>query len=306
MSFLFVTYPMSLMTASFLFLLGILLSTFFVNLFFISFVIFLLYTDCLTIVPLLRYLEVFLTYIFQNYIPTIKKNIQKVFPVESKGGLKQGIYLFHPHGLFSIAHAFHVGSTMTEWPVKKIKGTVHSLLTSCPIIKDLINYNNTFVPSNYEDMKNVLENGKSLSVCLGGLNESKYTDMYKMIVNIKHRKGVFRMSLETGIPLVPVISYNENQVYQRIENPLISYLESVVGLRINIPTLASVVQWLSIVKRPLSYTIPTYIGEALNVGEAHIPKNNEIISLRERYFVALKKLYLETRPETYTEDIEII
>jgi len=251
-------------------------------------------------------LDKFLSYMFQNYTPTVKKNIQKVFPVIGGGASKQGIYLFHPHGLFSIAHAFHIGSTMTEWPVKKIKGTVHSFLTSCPIVKDIVNYNNIFVPANYENMKEVLESGNSLSVCLGGLNESKYTDIYKMIVNIKHRKGVFRMSLETGIPLVPVISYNENQVYQRIENPFIRFVESIVGLRINIPTLASAIQWISIVKRPPSYTIPTYIGEPLVIGEAHVPKDDEIISLRERYFAALKKLYLETRPETYTEDIEII
>ncbi len=114
------------------------------------------------------------------------------------------------------------------------------------------------------------------------------------------------MSLETGMPLVPVISYNENQVYQRIENPFILYVESIIGIRINIPTLASVVQWISIVKRPPNYTIPTYIGEALEVGEGHVPTEQEIIELRERYFVALKKLYLETRPKTYTEDIEII
>ena len=228
-----------------------------------------------------------------------------MFPVIG-GASKQGIYLFQPHGLFSIAHAFHVGSTMTEWPVKNIKGTIHSLLTSFPILKDIVNYNNTFVPANYQDMKGVLENGKSLSVCLGGLNESKYTDIYKMIVNIKHRKGVFRMSLETGIPLVPVITYNENQVYQRIENPFILYIESIVGLRINIPTIASVIQWFSIVKRPPSYTIPTYIGEPLDVDEAHVPTEQEIVDLRERYFAALKKLYLETRPETYTEDIEIV
>ena len=114
------------------------------------------------------------------------------------------------------------------------------------------------------------------------------------------------MSLETGIPLVPVITYNENQVYQRIENPFIRFIESIIGLRINIPTFASVIQWFSIVKRAPNYIIPTYIGEPLVVGEAHIPTEKEIVKLRERYFVALKKLYLETRPETYTEDIEIV
>ena len=56
----------------------------------------------------------------------VTKHLQESFPVEVRGTLpKKGIYLFHPHGLLSMAHMTNIGQkAFSNWPVKAIRGCV--------------------------------------------------------------------------------------------------------------------------------------------------------------------------------------
>lgn len=41
---------------------------------------------------------------------------------------------------------------------------------------------------------------------------------------LKNRTGVFRMALETGTPIVPVLTYGENELFPSMDSPMLRTL----------------------------------------------------------------------------------
>jgi hypothetical protein len=156
-------------------------------------------------------------------------------------------------------------------------------------------------------MKNALQNGDSISVALGNATEGKYTDDNRITAIVKSRKGIFKMAIETGISLIPVLSYGEQCMFKQINSfGLLEWLSKIIGLQINVPNFSSMKEWFSIYDKPLDKKIITYIGDPVEVGEARTPTSNDIDELRNKYMEALKQLYRDTRPSNYEEEITLI
>jgi hypothetical protein len=260
--------------------------------------------DCITVRPILIQIDHLITLFFKDSMEAIKNNIRESFPVKGVIGDQQAIYLFHPHGMFSLSHLFHIGSGLTDWPVKSIRGTLHANFLKLPFFKDFCS--TKWVASQYELMKKVLEDKGSLSVSLGGKSEGKYIHTSKLTLIVKKRVGIFKMALETGVPLIPVLVYGEHTQYKRSTGAVFDILKLLTGIDIVFPTLQSLMEWCSIYKTPLTHTIDTHVGEPVSVGPAHTPTDKEIVTLRNRYIVELKKLYAKTKPEGYDAELEII
>jgi len=235
---------------------------------------------------------------------TIKDNIRESFPIKGTIHNEQAIYLFHPDGMFLLSHLFHIGSDLTDWPVKSIRATLHANFLALPFFKDFCG--TKWIASEYESMKKALQEKDSLSVSLGGISEGKYVNTSKLTVIVKKRVGVFKMALETGVPLVPVLVYGEYTRYKRSTNILFNILKSLTGINLVFPTFESLIEWCKIYKTPLIHTIDTHVGQPIAVGPAHTPTENEIVALRNKYIIELKKLYSETRPSEYDTELEII
>jgi hypothetical protein len=218
------------------------------------------------------------------------------------------IFLFHPHGVFALANGLHVGTELTDWSTRPIKGTALNALRLLPFGQELFDKLH-FVPSNYDDMKSVLDNNESLTICLGGAREILETKAGHMRLSIKKKRGAFRLALQKGVPIVPVISYGENELFELMDSPILSWMHQKLihyGLYIYIPTFKSCKKWYGILTNPLAEPIRSVVGEAIEVPEAHEPTEREIDELRERYFVDLNELYRKTRPSTYAEDLIIV
>ena len=304
MSIFYTTYPISVV---FIFVvLCILFVISLTNIVLASVFLWLTYMDCISITPIIKIVDDTLGILFKDSIATVKHNIKESFPVfgntEYKG---QAIFIFHPHGIFSLAHTFHVICNTTDWPYKRMKATVHAIMGKIPLIKDF--HNNICIPSNYETMKDVLLDGKSLSLGLGGRTESRIINRNKITAVIKSRRGIFKMALETGVPLIPVISYGENNVYQKMDSSISDCIEYLIGFNIPIPTLESLKAWFQIYKTPLKEPIKTYIGEPITMSPPVAkPTDAQIEELRSRYIAAIEKLYRETRPEDYEAELEVV
>ena len=260
--------------------------------------------DCITVRPILTYIDELIHYFFKDSMTTIKHNIRESFPVKGNVSNHQAIYLFHPHGMFSLSHLFHIGSGLTDWPVKSIRATLHANFLALPFFKDFCG--TKWIASDYESMKKALQANESLSVSLGGISEGKYINTSKLTLIVKKRVGVFKMALETGVPLVPILVYGEHTRYKRSTNVIFDILRSLTGIDLVFPTLESLIEWCRIYKAPLTHTIDTYVGEPVPVGPAHPPTDKEIVALRTKYITELKKLYAKTKPEGYDAELEII
>lgn len=241
----------------------------------------------------------------------IIENLKKSFPVEIMGTLPdKGIYLFHPHGVLTLAHMINIGlPSISNWPVKNIQGTaLYSFWYSFGIREIL---DGTFIPSKYDDMKNVIDKNMSLSVSLGGIEEMKYVRKHHIKLKLKDRKGIFRLAIETGTPLVPVLAYGENEACDNLGtwkgfDWINESLYRTVHCNLIMPSWAIFEKYFSISHKPFDTPIVSVIGEPVAVGPARTPTEEDIRVLRNIYIKRLRELYKNTKPPQYSEELEII
>jgi hypothetical protein len=305
------TYPLSFIILLLGFISGIFISLIlFGSLTFIV-IIMLIFIGSIRIMPIIEIFNNIILNIFPERIENLVNNLHKSFPVIYSNSIihnKQYIYCFHPHGLFTISHYLHIGTNFTNWKDRNIKGTALHIIWKLPFGKELTEMYN-FVQSNYDDMKNVLKNKQSLSVTLGGVKEMPLSCDNKITLNIAKKRGIFKMALETGIPIVPIIVYGENEIYKIYNNKLFNYINKFLlqyNIYIPVPTLESCLKWLSLFNKPFDIPIKTYVGEPIQVTKKDNPTESDINKLREIYFNGLRKLYNNTRPESYDKELYII
>jgi 2-acylglycerol O-acyltransferase 1 len=165
------------------------------------------------------------------------------------------------------------------------------------VISDIARYAGV-ISSDYGTIKKTVERGESVSVMLGGVREMNLADPRKMVLYVKKRRGIFKIAAETGTPLVPVITYGENELFPRSDNWAIEqmnvWLHSSFGLSIPVPSWTSLIHWFEISYRPLK-PIPTYVGSPIT------DKDPEL--LKEKYINAVQTLFSNTSPPDYSLDI---
>jgi hypothetical protein len=262
----------------------------------------------LRIIPFLELLGRLFEALFPEIRERIQENLKESFPIHGTGASTPSIYMWHPHGLFSMSHFFHIGTKFTDWPVRSIHGTAIHWFWWIPFGKELLE-SAGFIPSHYKSMKKVLEDGDSLSVTLGGVREICYCEPGVMRLNIANRKGIFKMAIETGKPLVPVLVYGENELYDLVKNPWFDSLNRFLveyALYIPIPSLKSCWNWIQLSHKPLETKVESFLGEPVSAGPPREATEEDIIALRENYFKALRELYAKTRPAHYKSELEII
>jgi hypothetical protein len=252
--------------------------------------------------PLLDLIPNTLILLFREHYEKIKENIRKLFI--TKGNLtikRQAIYSFHPHGASASSLSFNILNPLSDWPYKNIKLILRDIMYEIliSIFKELNNY---VVSSNYASIKDVLKQGKSLSLYLGGQTEMFHLTDYKIVAKVKGRRGIFKMAIENGVPIVPVLVYGENELTGNVYRVKIP----ILNITLTIPSKRFFKNIISVMNGSLKDKIYTHVGDPIEVGEARTPTEEEIVTLRERYIQALHELYKNTKPEGYAEHLEVI
>ena len=120
-----------------------------------------------------------------------------------------------------------------------------------------------------------------------------------MKIVLKDRTGVFRLALETGTPIVPVLTYGEQELFPQIEHPLLQmlnrWLYSQFGLYVPVPSLTSLMNWIQLSETPLP-PIRSCAGTPIPVTKSLNPTVGEIEKLRATYVEHLQALFEKTAP----------
>ena len=305
------TFPFSFIFSLFVFVLGAGISAVLFGL--LAFAIFIAcaYLGVIRITPLFNLMTSVMKFFWPEKVDRIAESIRKSFVLEypdGKPAKESQIFLFHPHGAFTVAYFLNIGTKFMDWQSRPIKGAALHLLLNLPFAQEFFDTLH-FVPSSYDAMSTVLKDGESLGVCLGGAREVLYTEAGRMRLSIARKRGVFRMAIEQGCGLVPVLTYGENELYELNTSPWLTWLNSKCvqyGFSLPIPTWESCERWFGILENPLAVPVRTVVGAAVRSAAKAGPSDADISELRERYFVALRDLYARTRPSTYAETLEIV
>ncbi len=216
----------------------------------------------------------------------------------------KSILIWHPHGLMSVTSAIHNAFGITSENYTPTKIVSLDLYHNIPILRDMMR-NLNVVSSNYESIKSTLQT-ESVSIMLGGVKEILNTEPNRMICVISNRTGIFRMALETGSSLVPVITYGENELFSPCRHDVLDTMNTMLyntfRIALPIPTWESLKNWVNLYKEPLK-PIDTFIGNAIPVTKIEHPTRANIEELRQTYIEEVKKLFELTNINGYVLEI---
>lgn len=231
---------------------------------------------------------------------SVEANLRETFPmVECPADLPPTcIFIWNPHGLISISSVLFNSLRVCSHPAYRANHAVSlPFYQYIPVVSDIARYAG-IISSDYGTIKKTVEKGESVSIMLGGVREMNLADPHKMVLYIKKRTGIFKIAAETGTPLVPVITYGENELFPRSNNVIVAasneWLHSVCGISLPVPSWSSLLHWFELSYRPLK-PIPTYVGAPVTDKDPDL--------LKEKYMKAIQTLFDKTSPPDYSLEI---
>lgn len=131
--------------------------------------------------------------------------------------------------------------------------------------------------------------GTAMIIALGGAEEFKHMKEGTMDLVLKKRKGFIKIALTTGVDLVPVIGFGENEIFKRITHPLFQPLHKLFHFifKSSAPLFMGKT-WFGF---PARHPLVTVVGSAIRVEKIQYPSKQQIDELHEKYMQSLQKLY---------------
>jgi hypothetical protein len=291
-----ILFPFSYLGIAFGFLIGIGITAVCFGFLSVGVILVCIFMGMIRIMPLVNLCKRFINALLPDKLDIFGKNIKETFKIRRNPDVSSEgkyIYMWHPHGVFTTSQFFHIGTKLTEWPSDlKVKGTAFNGLLMLPFMSEFFEELGA-VPTEFHAMKKTLET-TSLSVAPGGMREM----LHPGSAILSKRKGIFRMALETGASLVPVISVGEDALCQIVELP--SWIQDFFepyDACICIPNMKSLVKLLTIFHKPVTPVI-SVMGAPIAVKKNETPSEKDISELRTRYIKELKELYKKETGET--------
>ena len=239
--------------------------------------------------------------VFSESIAEVESNIRKTFHIKFLYEVPEiSIRIWHPHGIGSASQAVH-NVHLIDPSVSRARGVCHSVFHYIPIISNIVRINK-LIPSDYETIKRVVKN-ESIIISIGGVDEMGRSKPKQLELVIRKRKGIFKIALETGTPIVPVLTYGENELFPETDNKILlsinKYMYDTFRLRSPYPSLESLQNWLKLTTQPLD-PIYTYTGRPIYVKKIENPTIRQIDIVRRIYIQRVRELFKETNNGEYT------
>ena len=198
----------------------------------------------------------------------VKKNVEDSFLFETTESIEApALYICHPHGLYGITWFIHFAVCISKWPFEKRPVlAVHSIFFQLPLLREIFKAHRC-IEATDKAIENALMEGNSVALLVGGIEELHLTQPGALNLVLQKRQGYARIAQKTKVPIVPVISPKENDlfpptnlwIWKKIQN----FLYQSFRIAIPLPSLESISSWLTISYKPFQKPLLTYIGKPL-------------------------------------------
>lgn len=276
--------------ACFVFLLGLLClfsGTFFVLLFAAYGVYSFLHTS-----GLITKMGGFLKHLFSYADTSIVENIKSSFLLKNSEKLPNGnaVYICSPHGIVGYSWFFHFTYCLSSWPSTSPRPflAIHSILFKFPFVRELFAGSRCIEASDAE-IRKYLEKGESVAIALGGIEEMTYSGKESVKLVMKKRKGYARLAKEAGVPIVPLYTMGENELFT-VEKGYIwrvfsSLMYKVTGLQFPLPSWTSMKNFAKILEKPLEKSVQTFVLNPIDTqNKEEKTIRNECVSRLQTFF----------------------
>ena len=180
----------------------------------------------------------------------------------------------------------HFCYELSEWPQDKLKPIVaiHSILFRLPIVRDILEQFRC-IEAKEEVIKYHLNQGKSVAVVTGGIEEMSHNGEETIKIVLKKRKGYARIAKECNVPIVPMFTLGENELFPNETFWLWQHVTNLIykwtNIYVPMPSWRSMKQWAMILRKPLDEPIRTFTLGVIDT------KQKEEIDIRKQ----CEKLY---------------
>jgi len=247
----------------------------------------------------------FIRQVFAGGIAKIERNVRKTFEIKPLYPIPpKSINIWHPHGLLAVTPGIHNAYRITSPRYKPTKFAVANIFHIFPFVRDWMKITHT-ISADYPVIKKTAEK-ESVSIVLGGGKEMHLSNGKNLKLVIKERTGIFRLALETGTPLVPILTYGESELFPTLDNSFYAcfreFLYDMWKIPAPLPTITSVQNWLALWDGPLPQVV-SYMGKPVYVKKIEKPTPAHIEKLRSIYIRRVQDLFHTTNNGEYTLDI---
>jgi len=241
-------------------------------------------------------------FVHSDFIKKLEGNIRETFQIKVLHPIpERSIRLWSPHGISAVAVGIHNGFQITDEKLTPSKIVTHSGVRYFPIFRDILRQIHCIF-SDYGEIKEALKTN-SITMVIGGVDEMRRLHNKVIELVITRRKGAFRLALETGTPIVPVITYGEVEVFPESDDQVLARLNTYMfeHFRVSLPfpTFKSLTNWTNLASKPLD-PILTYTGRPIYVKKVEHPNEKHISNLRTIYIERMEELFKETNPGDFT------
>lgn len=196
----------------------------------------------------------------------IQKNLQDSFHLVGKDRLPEtpALFLCHPHGLIGYSWMLHFCYGIHSWPQDTPKPLVaiHSILFRIPLVRDVLEQFRC-IEAKEDIIKDHLKKGISVAIVTGGIEEMIYNGDTTVKLVLKKRKGYARIAKEMNVPIVPLFTVGENELFPTepfwLWKLVAEWIHTYTRIYVPLPSWTSMTQWAHILRKPLETPVETFV-----------------------------------------------
>ncbi|KAJ0412613.1 hypothetical protein ATCC90586_006980 [Pythium insidiosum] len=135
---------------------------------------------------------------------------------------KRYLFVIHPHGIIGFgawltfaADAAGLSRKNRDLDVALATVNVNFFL---PFWREIL-FAVGILDASFKSLQAGLRRNRSIAVVLGGAAEALHAHPGTCDIILNKRKGIIRLALNTGTPLVPVFMFGENELFYQVPNP---------------------------------------------------------------------------------------
>lgn len=227
--------------------------------------------------------------------------------VQMRDDTTQYLFSFHPHGVFPGTALF--ASLTEEWarkvgvnPRRYVSTHVASIIFNVPLVRDF-NLRVGALSVSRRSLDASLRRGNSVLIVTGGQAEMLHTAVsHTKMTLITQHSGFVRLAIANKVPLVPLLSFAENNVLGLVQFPRIQHF-TLKLLGFPFPMVPYGRFGLPV---PFRTKLTVVVGAPVEVPEGADENNLEDVKkLSAAYFAELKALFYRHRAEAGYPDMEL-
>jgi 2-acylglycerol O-acyltransferase 2 len=123
-----------------------------------------------------------------------------------------------------------------------------------------------------------------------------------MDLYLKNRKGFVKIALQTGASIIPVIGFGENEIFDRVDNTLVTLLNHVTSYCGKFAAPVFIGRAFTII--PKRHPLVTVMGPEIHVQRNPNPTHEQVNDLHRHYIECLSRLYEEHKDEYHSYRVQ--